>query len=114
MSADSARVFSTNSGVGEYKCANPVYDPDSRIVSHIMSSPVYYEPNSNTGSAIFITYTSSQSMVDHINPHRSAFVLVSAFAKPGAVGAKHYSSASVVKTAELLLGLPPNTIGQAK
>lgn len=38
-------------------------------------------------------------------------VVISPFAKPGYIGTKHYSTASVVKTEELLLGLPPNNIG---
>jgi hypothetical protein len=81
------------------------------VVNHLMASPIYYDPNSNTGSAIFVTYASAQSTVDHIHPHRTGLILVSPFAKPGFIAAKHYSSASVVKTAELLLGLPPNNLG---
>jgi hypothetical protein len=81
------------------------------VVSHIMNSPVYYDPASNTGSAIFVTYSSSQSTVDHIHPHRNLLVTVSPFAKPGYVATRHYSTSSVVKTAELLLGLPPNNLG---
>ena len=37
--------------------------------------------------------------------------MVSPFAKPHHVGTKHYSTASIVKTEELLLGLPPNNLG---
>jgi YVTN family beta-propeller protein len=81
------------------------------IVSHLMNSPVYYDPLSNTGSAIFVTYASSQTAVDHIHPHRNLLVTVSPFAKPGYLATRHYSTASVVKTAELLLGLPPNNLG---
>ena len=38
-------------------------------------------------------------------------IVVSPFAKPGYAGKKHYSTASIVKTEELLLGLPPNNLG---
>jgi hypothetical protein len=38
-------------------------------------------------------------------------ILVSPFAKPGYMGKQHYSTASIVKTEELLLGLPPNNLG---
>ena len=36
---------------------------------------------------------------------------MSPYAKPGYLGKRHYSSASIVKTEELLLGLPPNNLG---
>jgi YVTN family beta-propeller protein len=81
------------------------------VVSHLMNSPVYYDPLSNTGSAIFVTYASSQTAVDHIHPHRNLAIAISPFAKPAYLATRHYSTASVVKTAELLLGLPPNNLG---
>jgi hypothetical protein len=36
--------------------------------------------------------------------------LMSPFAKPGYLGKQHYSTASIVKTEELLLGLRPNNL----
>ena len=81
------------------------------IVQHIMNSPVYYNSQKNTGSAIFMTYDDAQSTLDHIHPHRTPLIVVSPFAKPGYVAKKHYSTASIVKTEELLLGLPPNNLG---
>src|SRR5205814_9359992 len=35
----------------------------------------------------------------------------SPYARPGYVATRHYSTASIVKTEELLLGLPPNNYG---
>jgi len=81
------------------------------VVQHIMNSPVYYDSVKNTGSAIFVSYDDAQSSLDHIHPHRTPVVVVSPFAKPGYMGLKHYSTASIVKTEELLLGLPPNNLG---
>lgn len=81
------------------------------IVQHIMNSPVYYDSNSKTGAAIFMTYDDAQSTLDHIHPHRTPMIVVSPFAKPGYVAKKHYSTASIVKTEELVLGLPPNNLG---
>jgi YVTN family beta-propeller protein len=81
------------------------------IVQHIMNSPAYYNSQKNTGAAIFMTYDDAQSTLDHIHPHRTPLIVVSPFAKPGYVGKKHYSTASIVKTEELLLGLPPNNLG---
>ncbi len=80
------------------------------VVQHIMKSPLYYDPKSGEGTAIFITWDDSQSTSDHIHPHRTPLVVVSPYAKPGAAK-RHYCTASVVKTEELLLGLPPNNLG---
>ena len=81
------------------------------VVNHIMSSPIYYNAQTGEGSAIFITYDDAQSTLDHIHPHRTPLIVVSPYAKPGYAGTKHYVTASVVKTEELLLGLPPNNLG---
>jgi YVTN family beta-propeller protein len=80
------------------------------VVEHIMRSPVYYDPKTGEGSAIFITWDDAQSTLDHIHPHRTPLIVASPYAKPGAAK-RHYSTASIVKTEELLLGLPPNNIG---
>jgi hypothetical protein len=81
------------------------------VVQHIMKSPVYYDPKTGDGSAIFITWDDAQSTLDHIHPHRTPVLVISPYAKPQYVGKKHYSTASIVKTEELLLGLPPNNLG---
>lgn len=80
------------------------------VVQRIMNSPVYYDPKDNTGAAIFITYDDAQATVDHIHPHRTPLIVISPFAKPGYLGKEHYVTASIVKTEELLLGLPPNNL----
>lgn len=80
------------------------------VVDHIMRSPVYYNPATGEGSAIFVTFDDAQSTLDHIHPHRTPLVVVSPYAKPGPAS-RHYSTASIVKTEELLLGLPPNNLG---
>jgi YVTN family beta-propeller protein len=81
------------------------------VVQHIMTSPIYYEYSSNVGSAIFVTWDDAQSSLDHIHPHRTPLLLISPFAKPGYIATRHYSTASIVKTEELLLGLPPGNLG---
>jgi hypothetical protein len=81
------------------------------LVQHIMRSPVYYDPATNTGAAIFITYDDAQSTLDHIHEHRTPLIVVSPFAKPGYVAKRHYSTASIVKTEELILGVPPMNLG---
>jgi YVTN family beta-propeller protein len=81
------------------------------VIRHIMRSKVYYDSETGEGSAIFMTYDDAQSSLDHIHPHRTPLVVVSPYAKPGYLGKQHYVTASVVKTEELLLGLPPNNLG---
>lgn len=81
------------------------------VVQHLLQSPIYYDAESDTGAAIFITYDDAQSTFDHIHPHRTPLILVSPFAKPNYIGRQHYATASIVKTEELLLGLPPNNLG---
>jgi hypothetical protein len=94
--------------------AQQVADGDTAlgmVVKHIMESPVYYNAQTGEGSAIFVTWDDAQSTLDHIHPHRTPMLVISPYAKPGYSGLKHYSTASIVKTEELLLGLPPNNLG---
>ena len=81
------------------------------VVEHVMRSPVYYDAATGTGAAIFITYDDAQSTRDHLHEHRTPAIVVSPFAKPAYAAKRHYSTASIVKTEELLLGLPPNNLG---
>ena len=85
------------------------------IIQHIMHSSVYYSnPDTGgdgTGSAIIFSVDDAQSTLDHIHEHRTPVVVVSPYAKPGYLAKQHYSTASIVKTEELLLGLPPNNLG---
>jgi phosphoesterase family protein len=81
------------------------------VVQHIMQSRVYFDPVTGEGTAIFITFDDAQSTEDHIHPHRTPLLVVSPYAKQGYIATKHYSTASIVKTEELLLGLPPNNLG---
>ncbi len=85
------------------------------IIQHIMHSSVYYSnPDTGgdgTGSAIIFSVDDAQSTLDHIHQHRTPVVIVSPYAKPGYLAKQHYSTASIVKTEELLLGLPPNNLG---
>jgi len=81
------------------------------VVKHIMQSPAYYNSADGTGSAIFFTYDDAQSGRDHLDPHRTPLIVISPYAKPGYLATRHYATASIVKTEELLMGLPPNNYG---
>ncbi|MBZ5657923.1 MAG: hypothetical protein LAO56_21895 [Acidobacteriia bacterium] len=93
---------------------NQIADGDVGLgmaVQHIMKSPVYYNATKNTGAAIFMTYDDAQSSLDHIHPHRTPLIVISPFAKPGYLATRHYSTASIVKTEDLLLGMPAMNFG---
>ena len=81
------------------------------VVKHIIASPAYYNSATGDGTAIFMTYDDAQSGKDHLDPHRTPMIVISPYAKPGFLATRHYSTASIVKTEELLLGLPPNNYG---
>ncbi|MGH7683907.1 MAG: bifunctional YncE family protein/alkaline phosphatase family protein, partial [Vulcanimicrobiaceae bacterium] len=71
------------------------------IVSHLTRLPIWKD------SAIFITVADTQSQRDHVSVQRSFAILVSPYAKRGYVGHRHLATASVLKTEEELLGIPP-------
>jgi YVTN family beta-propeller protein len=56
--------------------------------------------------AIFVTEDDAQGGEDHIDAHRSLLFVVSPFAKPGWVSHVHTSMESILKTIDLLLGMP--------
>jgi YVTN family beta-propeller protein len=60
-------------------------------------------------TAIFAIEDDSQNGPDHVDDQRTTFYLASPYAAPG-IHHAHYTTSSVVRTMELLLGLPPMTI----
>ena len=56
--------------------------------------------------AIFIVEDDAQDGVDHIDGHRTVALVASPFARRGVVDSTFYSQPSMVKTIELMLGLP--------
>ena len=75
------------------------------IVSHVTRSPVWKD------TAIFVMPADAASQRDHVNAQRSYALVISPYAKRGYVGHRHLSTASVLKTEEELLGLPPLSLG---
>jgi DNA-binding beta-propeller fold protein YncE len=55
--------------------------------------------------AIFVTEDDAQDGQDHIDAHRSLLLAISPYAKPG-VSHIHTSMASILKTIDLILGMP--------
>lgn len=56
--------------------------------------------------AILVVEDDAQDGVDHIDGHRTVALVASPYARRGVVDATFYSQPSMVKTAELMLGLP--------
>ena len=59
--------------------------------------------------AIFIIEDDAQNGPDHVDAHRTAGLVLSPYCKRGYVDSTLYTTASMVRTIELILGLPPLT-----
>lgn len=57
-------------------------------------------------SAIFIIEDDSQDGPDHVSDQRTTMFVASAYSRGGVLH-RHYSTASVLRTMEIILGLPP-------
>jgi YVTN family beta-propeller protein len=58
-------------------------------------------------TAIFIVEDDAQSGPDHVDAHRTTAYVVSPYTKHGAVDSTMYSTSSMLRTIELILGLKP-------
>lgn len=61
-------------------------------------------------TAIFVTADGTGSSIDHVDPFRSYAIVVSPYSKRHYTSSLHLSTASIAKTQEELLGLPPVTL----
>jgi hypothetical protein len=71
------------------------------FVEYLSKSKVWKE------SAVFIVEDDAQNGPDHVDAHRSTLYLAGGLVKRGFVDHAMYSTASVLRTIELILGLPP-------
>ncbi len=72
-----------------------------RIIEHLSHSKIWKE------SAVFVLEDDAQNGPDHVDAHRSPAFVISPFAKRNVVVSRMYSTASMLRTMELILGLPP-------
>jgi len=72
-----------------------------RIVEAISHSRYWKE------AAIFVLEDDAQNGPDHVDAHRSVLFAISPFSKRRSVDSTLYSTTSVLRTMELILGLPP-------
>ena len=59
--------------------------------------------------AIFVVEDDSQNGPDHVDCHRTVALVASPWARRGIVDSTHYTQVGMVRTIELILGLPPMT-----
>jgi hypothetical protein len=58
-------------------------------------------------SAVFVLEDDAQNGPDHVDAHRSVLLVASPWTKRGAVDSTLYTTSGVLRTIELVLGLPP-------
>lgn len=89
---------------GKYTPIAAVADNDQAIgmiVEHLSHSPIWKE------SVVFILEDDAQNGPDHIDAHRSPAFVISPYIKKGSVNHHMYSTSGILRTMELILGLPP-------
>lgn len=74
-----------------------------KLVEHISKSPIW------ENSVIFIVEDDAQNGPDHVDAHRSPAYVAGGFVKRNFTDHTMYSTSSVLRTIELILGLPPMT-----
>ncbi|PYM62021.1 MAG: hypothetical protein DMD79_11525 [Candidatus Rokuibacteriota bacterium] len=72
-----------------------------RIVETVSRSPVWRE------TAIFVIEDDAQNGPDHVDAHRTVCLIASPYVQPGLVDHTAYSTVSMLRTIELILGLGP-------
>ena len=73
------------------------------FIEHLSKSKIWNE------TAIFILEDDAQNGADHVDAHRSTAYLAGGFVKRNFVDHTMYSTSSVLRTIELILGMPPMT-----
>ena len=73
------------------------------FIDYLSKSSVWKE------SAVFILEDDAQNGADHVDAHRSTAYVISPYVKRNYVDHTMYSTTSVLRTIELILGMPPMT-----
>ena len=71
------------------------------FIEHLSHSPVWKE------SAVFVLEDDAQNGADHVDAHRSIAFVISPYVKRKSVDHTMYSTNSMLRTMELILGMPP-------
>jgi YVTN family beta-propeller protein len=78
-----------------------------QLVEAVSNSPFW------RSTAICILEDDAQSGFDHVDAHRSIALVISPYNRRGAVDSRFYNTDSMLRTMELLLGLPPMNLFDA-
>ena len=73
------------------------------FIEYLSKSPIWNE------TAVFIVEDDAQNGADHVDAHRSTAYVAGGFVKRGFVDHTIYTTASVLRTMELILGIAPMT-----
>ncbi len=89
---------------GKVSPTSAVADNDyalGQLIQHISESPIWKE------TAVFVLEDDAQNGSDHIDAHRSPAFVISPYIKKRSVNHTMYSTSGMLRTMELILGLPP-------
>ena len=73
------------------------------FIEHLSKSPIWKE------TAVFIVEDDAQNGADHVDAHRSTAYVAGGFVKRGFVDHTSYTTSSMLRTMELILGVSPMT-----
>lgn len=89
------------------------YTPKAMVASNDLAVGKIVEAISHSSAwkefAIFIIEDDAQNGSDHVDSHRTTGQVISAYSRRGVVDSTMYSTASMLRTMELILGLQPMT-----
>jgi predicted heme/steroid binding protein len=71
-----------------------------RVVEAVSNSPYWRD------TAIFVVEDDAQDGPDHVDCHRSVALVISAYNRPGALVHEFHNTVSLIRTMEMLLGMP--------
>jgi YVTN family beta-propeller protein len=72
-----------------------------RLVEAVSNSPYWAE------TAIFVVEDDAQNGPDHVDAHRTVALAISPYTQTGRIDSTFYSTSSMLRTIELIVGLPP-------
>ena len=89
------------------------YTPNACVASNDRALGMIVEAASHSRfwkqMAIFVIEDDAQNGPDHVDAHRTTGFVISPYVKRGVIDSTLYTTASMVRTMELILGLPPLT-----
>ena len=85
----------------------PILSSEDQAVGMLVEAATHSKFWKDT--AIFIVEDDAQNGPDHVDSHRTAGFVISPYVKRRVVDHTHYTQMSMLRTIELILGLPPLT-----